>query len=183
MVGGGVVPLRHGDHLQLDRERVFANEPAGHFTERQAVAHRHHTRTDETLLSLAQRQTFDGSARRVRPIEHPHRLAKPCSSLEHIQQGRDEGIDPATEVLQIDEDHIAVCEHLVGRSAHASVQAVYGYAVARIEEIRRFDHVVLLIAAQTVLRTQRRGHSQMRHLRERIEAVLALCGHRGGVCK
>ena len=42
----------------------------------------------------------------------------------------------------------------------------------RIVEVRRLDHVVLLVAAQAVLRTECGGELHLRQLGERVERVL-----------
>ncbi len=44
--------------------------------------------------------------------------------------------------------------------------------MSRIVEIRRFDHVVLLVAAQAVLRAECRGQVEVVECRERVECVL-----------
>jgi len=44
----------------------------------------------------------------------------------------------------------------VGNS-HFAIQAEHGDVVYRIVEIRRLDHVVLLVATQAMLRTERRN--------------------------
>ena len=47
----------------------------------------------------------------------------------------------------------------------------------RIAEIRRLDHVVLLVAAQPVLRTECRGDVEPAHAAQRIERMLEIRGH------
>ena len=49
----------------------------------------------------------------------------------------------------------------------------------RIAEIRRLDHVVLLVAAQPVLRAESRGDVESANAAQRIERMLELRGHRG----
>jgi hypothetical protein len=51
----------------------------------------------------------------------------------------------------------------------------------RIAEIRRLDHVVLLVAAQAVLRTERRGDVQAANRTQCVQRVLEVRGHRSRV--
>ena len=50
-----------------------------------------------------------------------------------------------------------------------------------IDVVGRLDHVVLLVAAQSVLRTERRRQAHFRQRRERIERVRELARDRGGM--
>jgi hypothetical protein len=91
--------------------------------------------------------------------------------FEDVAQRRDERIDTATQVLQIDEDDIACIHHRIGRLAHFSIQAEYRDAMHRIVEVRRFDHVVLLVAAQAMLRTESGGDIDVAASGQCIERV------------
>ncbi len=125
--------------------------------EREPVSHRHRACTDETLPALAQAHAFDRAAGRIRPIQDPHGLAALRALFQHVTQGRDERVDAAAEILQIDEQHIEAIHHRRGRTTHLTVETEDRNAERRIVEVRRLDHVVLLVAAQTVLRTERCG--------------------------
>ena len=59
--------------------------------------------------------------------------------------------------LQVDQQNVEAVHHRIGRPAHLPVQAEHRDAVQRVLEIRRFDHVVLLVAAQPVLRPEGGG--------------------------
>ena len=48
----------------------------------------------------------------------------------------------------------------------------------RIVEVRRLDHVVLLVAAQAVLRPEGRGQLQVAARGEGVERMREACGHR-----
>lgn len=72
-------------------------------------------------------------------------------------------------------------EHGVGRSTHLAIKTEDRNAERRINEIGRLDHVVLLVAAQTVLWTERCGHLQAGRCRERIETMPKIGRHRGWV--
>ncbi len=51
----------------------------------------------------------------------------------------------------------------------------------RIDEIRAFDHIVLLVAAKPVLRSEGRGHANSVDCRQRIEAVGQIASDGGGM--
>ena len=72
-------------------------------------------------------------------------------------------------------------QHLLGGSPHLAVQAEHGNAVHRIAKVRRLDHVVLLVAAQPVLRTESRGDVEAANAAQRVERMLEVCRHRGGM--
>ena len=91
--------------------------------------------------------------------------------LEHVTQRRDERVDAAAEVLQVDEQHVERVEHRLGRPAHFAVQAEYRDAEHRIDEVGRLDHVVLLVAAQAVLRAEGRREPQVPERGQRIERM------------
>ena len=91
--------------------------------------------------------------------------------FEHIAQRGDEGVDAAAQVLQIDEDHVERVQHRLGRPAHLAVEAEHRDAVHRIVEVGRLDHVVLLVAAQAVLRAESGGELDVAAGGERIERM------------
>src|SRR5215475_14906256 len=115
------------------------------------MAHRQWACADEAFPTGAQLQTLDRAANRIGPVKHPDRLAMPSRSFEDVAQGRDERIDPTPKVLQVDKHHIERVDHLVCRLAHLSVETENRNTVYWIVVVRRLDHVVLLVAAQTML--------------------------------
>ena len=136
---GAVVglPALHLDHAIVDVELEVVDEPAAELAQRQAVAHRHRPGADEAFPARAQRQPLDRAAGRVGPVEHPHALAVLGRGLEHVEQGRDEGVDAAAEVLQVDQHDVERAHRLAGRAAHLAVEAEHRDAVDRIGEVRR----------------------------------------------
>ena len=56
-----------------------------------------------------------------------------------------------------------------------------GSFVDRIVEVRRLDHVVLLVAAQTVLRPEGRGQPDVAAGGQRVERMGQVRGERGGM--
>ena len=105
------------------------------------MAHRHRPGADEALPAFAQRQPFDRPADRIGPVQHPHRFPMLCRRFEHVTQRRDEGIDAATEILQIDKHDIESIHHRVRRPAHFAVQAEHRDAVHRI--VKSGDSIML----------------------------------------
>ena len=51
----------------------------------------------------------------------------------------------------------------------------------RIDEVGRLDHVVLLVAAQPVLRAERGGEPHVAERRQRVERMHEIARHRGGM--
>src|SRR4051812_34263224 len=149
--------------------------------EREAVTHRQRARADEALPACTQSQTFDRASGGIRTIEDPDALAERGSFLEHIAQRRDEGVDAATDVLQIDQQHVERIHHLCRRAANFAVEAEKWNAVHRIVERRRLDHVVLLVAAQAVLRAEGGGQREVVESRERVERMREVGGDRCGM--
>ena len=106
----------------------------------------------------------------------------PCCRrrFEHIEQRGDEGVDAAAEILQVDQHHVERVHRLPGRPPHLAVEAEHRDAVDRIGEIGRFDHIVLLVAAQAVLRPEGGGDVHARR-DQRVEGVRQVRGHRSGM--
>src|SRR5690606_938412 len=121
--------------------------------EREAMTHRQWARPYEALPTRSETQTFDRPPGGIRPIEHPHFFLVRCRRFEHVTEGRNERIDAAAEVLKVDEQDVERIHHLRRRTAHVSVQTEHRNAVARVVKRRGLDHVVLLIAAQPMLRS------------------------------
>ena len=67
------------------------------------------------------------------------------------------------------------------RPSHLAVQTVHGNAERGIDELRRLDHVVLLVAAQAVLWTERGREPQVAECGNRVERVRQVGGDRGRV--
>ena len=156
------------------------DEPVAKLAQRQPVPHRHRPRPDEALPPRDQRRPFDRPPRRIGPVEHPHRLARRRCRLEHVEQGRDEGVDPAAEVLEVDQHDIERRHHRRGRSAHFAVQAEQRDPELGIDLIRGLDHIVLLVALDPVLRAERGGDVHAGR-NQGIEAVRQVTRQAGGV--
>ena len=157
--------------LVLDVELERLDEPQTQFAKREPMTHRQRSRADKAFPAGAQRQTLDRPTHGIGPIEHPDRLVMLRCRFEDVAQGRDERIDPTTQILQIDEDHVECIHHRIGRLAHLSIEAEDRDAMHRIVEVRRLDHVVLLVAAQTMLRTEGSADLDVAACDQRIQAM------------
>ena len=151
------LPADHFDHFEVNVDLEVVDEPFCHFSHRKTMAHHHRSGADETFLSRKKKRALDRAASRVWPVQHPDTLARSPRLLEHVEQCRDKGVDAATQVLQIEQEDIGARHHLSGRAANLSVEAEYGDPVLRVGFVRGLDHVVLLVAFQTVLRTEGGG--------------------------
>jgi hypothetical protein len=155
----------------------MTDEPDAELAEREPVTHRQRTGAHEALPAAAQPEALDGTAGGIGPVENPDGLAVPGGGFEHVQQGGDERVDAATEILQVDQQYVEMREHLLGGPAHLPVETEHGNAMNRVAEIRRLDHVVLFVAAQAVLRTECGGDVQPADRAQRIERMLEVGGH------
>src|SRR5262249_14158253 len=82
-----------------------------------------------------------------------------------------ERIDATAQILQIDEEHVERVNHRIRRFAHLAIETEDRDAVHRIVEVRRLDHIVLLVAAQSVLWTEGGGHLDVAARGKRIERM------------
>ena len=151
-------PAFHLYDAVIDIELEMLDEPVAHLSHRHTVAHRHGRSANEAFLSGEKQRAFDGASRRVGPIQHPDRLARFRSFLKQIEQRCDKGIDPTAKILKVEKEDIGGRHHLASRPAHFAVKAEDGNAISRIGLIRSLDHVVLLVALETVLRTESGGY-------------------------
>jgi hypothetical protein len=100
--------------------------------------------------------------------------------LEDVEQGRHIGIDATPQILQVDQHDIERMHRLPRRPPHFAIEAEHRHAISRIGEVGRLHHIILQVAANTVLRPEHRGHVDPgRH--QRIDAVRQVGRHRGGM--
>ena len=161
--------MRTTSHSQIEPQR--RDEPARELPEGESMTHRQRARTDEALPAGPQRQPFHRAAGGVRAIENPYRLAQPRGLLEHVAQRRSEGIDATAEILQVDQQHVERVHHRRGRAAHRAVETEHRDVVHRVDVVGRLDHVVLLVAAQPVLRPESCRQPHVAERRQRIERM------------
>ncbi len=99
--------------------------------------------------------SLDGAApQRIGPVENDDGHARLRARLE--RQGRRplERVDPRPDVLQVHEQEIDPFEHAPRRRASLRIEAVNRDPQIGIDPVPRFDHVVLLLAADAVLGTE-----------------------------
>jgi hypothetical protein len=106
----------------------------------------------------------------------------PCRRfLERIAERGDERVDARADVLKVDHQNVACVHHRGRRPADRAVETEDRHAVLRIGEVGRLDHVVLLVAAQPVLRPEGRGEADVAGGGERVERMHELARDRGRV--
>src|SRR5262249_45191479 len=89
-------------------------------------AHRQRAGTYKALPSRSQHQALDRTTDRIRPIEYPYCFFMRRRRFEYVAERGDEGVDPAAQVLQIDDNYVACIDHLICWSAHLTIQAKTG---------------------------------------------------------
>src|SRR3546814_3042602 len=90
--------------------------------------------------------------------------------FEHIEQGRDIGVDAAAEILEVDEHYVERLHRLPRWAAHLAIEAEHRHPIGWIGEVGRLHHIVLKVAAHAVLRPEYRGDVDPCG-DERVEAV------------
>ena len=83
--------------------------------------------------------------------------------------------------MQVDEDDIECVHHRRRRLSHLAIQAEDRDAMHRVGEVGSLDHVVLLVAAQTMLRTERSGQIYVGARGKRIKRMPQILGDRSGM--
>ena len=143
------------------------------------MPHGHRPGAHEAFPAGPQGQSLDRSADRVGPVQHPDRLPVFRRRLQHMTQGGDEGVDSTAEVLKVDQQDVEGLHHRVGRPPDLAIEAEHRDVVDRILEVRRLDHVVLLVAAQAVLRPEGRRDLDIGAARQGVQRMLQAFRDRG----
>src|SRR6185437_14971759 len=130
---GRPAPL-HLDHVVIDVEAEILDEPFAELAQGEAVAHRDRPGADEALPARSQSQPFNRPPRGIGPVEDPDALPMLGRGFEHVKKRRDEGVDPAAEILKVDEDGVERAHRLPARATDLAVQAEYRNLVNRIGE-------------------------------------------------
>ena len=90
-------------------------------------------------------------------VEHEHANAGLGARAHREQQRPHVGVDPAADVLQIDDEDVEPFEHLGGRLAAIRVEGVDRDSELRVPPVPGLDHVVLLLAPEPMLRPEERS--------------------------
>ena len=144
------------------------------------MAHGHRRCAYKALMSSHQQSAFNRATSRVRTVQHPHLFAGLCRLFQQVKQRGYKGVDSAAQVLQIEQEDIGRRHHLRGGTAHFAIKAENRDTVMRIDLVRSFDHIVLLIAFEPMLRAKSSGYIHAR-FNQSIERVSQICCHAGGV--
>ena len=78
--------------------------------------------------------------------------------LQQIEQSGHKSVDPASQILEVEDKDIRARHHGIGRAAHFAIKREHRNAVLRVNLVGGFHHIVLLIAFQPVLRAKGAGH-------------------------
>ena len=74
-----------------------------------------------------------------------------------VCQRINKGIDAAAHALQVDNDYVNVTQHLLSRLARLTIKRIDRQSSLSIGRVRCLNHVVLNIAANSMLRAEQRG--------------------------
>ena len=147
-------PTLHGHHLTFHVQLQGAHKPQRQFTHGEAMTHRQRPRAHEALPARTQGQPLHRASRRIGSVQHHHPLVALRRRLQHIAQGGNKGVNAATQILQVHQQHVEAVHHGRCGSTYLAIQTEHRDAQLGIVKIRRLHHVVLLVAAQTMLGTE-----------------------------
>ena len=176
---GVPTPVSHLDHRQLGVDALLIVEKARQLAHRQAVSHRHAKRTGEAERRLVEQRAFDLPAvDRVRPVEHHHLDAVLRRLLEHQRHRRHVGVEPRSDVLEVDHHRVDASQHLRRWLARRPIQRVDDQAGLLV--LGRW-HFFVENPADAVLGAEERDQRQTLGLREEIDGGGAVPGPAGVV--
>ena len=145
-------PAVEHDHVEAGADVEVLVEETGQLADRQTVAHRNGKLPDKRAPGLLQVRALDRiSANRVRPIADDHRQPASRRRAHAVGHRVDVGVDPRSHVLEIDDEHVEAIQHVVGRLTSVAVERVHRHAPPAVPPVRRLDHVVLQIGAESML--------------------------------
>ena len=173
-------PALHRHHLELGAEAMVLVEQPRQLADRHAVAHGHAIKPDEGFVAGLQGRAFDGDAAdRIGPVADDDRDSGTRGGTQAIGNGVYEGVDARADVLDVDHQHVDQREHLLCRLARLAVQREDRHVAPRILAVRRLDHVVLEVRAESVLRPEDGGQRPVGRCGQAIDNVLEIAVDRG----
>src|SRR5262245_27873109 len=95
------------------------------------------------------------SADRIGAIEYDEPLAEFARGLHRQGHRVNECVDARAHVLKIEDQRVYAAQHLSGRLAKLAVKRMSHNARARVAKAPPFDHIVLRLAANSVLRSEK----------------------------
>ncbi len=154
-------PSLQGHDLEVAADPALLVQPAGELPCGEAMAQRDGVEPHEGLEPGPQhRPLHPHAADGVGAVEHHEANAGLRARLHRERHRPHERVDAHADVLQVEEDRVEPREHLRRGLAHLAVQRVDGESRARVHVVARLDHVVLLLAAGTVLRAEERAQAK-----------------------
>ncbi len=134
--------------------------------------------TKEVKDSIEQVSLDVHAVHRVRPVADNDLQAVPCRGPHAVGHRVGVGIDARAHVLQIDHQRVEAKQHVLGGLADFAVQREHRHGAARVPAVWRFDHVVLQVGAESVLRAEDRCQPDLRILEDRVGAMAETAAHR-----
>src|SRR5215212_3211345 len=90
----------------------------------------------------------------VRPIANDHSLSQSARRSHAVRERVDKRVDATTNVLHVKEQNVDVVEHRVSRLSCLAVERMDRQSRLSIDTVSALDHVVLHVAADSMLRSK-----------------------------
>ena len=121
------------------------------------------------------------AADRVRAVADDDLEALLARRLQAVRHRVDVGVDAHADVLEVDDEHVEVAQHLGRRLARLAVQRVDRHAADLVMGVPRLDHVVLHVGPEPVLGPEDSGEPCARVRQQPVGDVAQAGVHRGRV--
>src|SRR6185295_15226051 len=175
-------PVLHGNNRQIGIDAAEFVEEPGELADGHAVPEWNRELADEGLEPLHQHGSVNPDpADRVGPVADDDRDAVLFARPQAVRHRVDERVDARPHILEIDDEHVEVLEHLRRRLAGVAVQRVHRNAPRGVAGMRGFDHVVLDVRAEAVLRAEDRAKANIAARLEARDDVLKAGVHGSGI--
>src|SRR4029077_2352584 len=131
------------------------------FADRFAVTNRNRMHPHKRLVTFFDRRTLNGDAVDwIRSIEDDNVKSALLARVHAEVERPDESVITRADVLKIDKENVEILQHFVGRFAMFAVQTVNRNVQPRMLVAFPFDHVVLGLTEESVLRSEERAYSK-----------------------
>ena len=160
---------------------MIVKEPR-QFADGHAVPHGNGELPHEALVAGVEHRAFDrGAADGIGAVADDHLDAVTCAGAQAVGHRVDVGVDARADILQVDDKHIDVGQHLAHGFARVAVERVDGNAPHGVARMRGLDHVVLHVRAETVLGPEEGRDRHAAHRHEAVDDMDELVVDRGGI--